>query len=181
MTDPHTLDPPSPFVAGWIRTLTPSIPEPRRALDLAMGRGRHAIALAANGYRVFGVDIAFDVVADALARAARQGLSISGWCADLTVSPLPRARFDAIVVARYLQRDLFPAIVDALSPGGVLIYETFTEAQRALGRGPTSPDHLLQAGELPRRTQALEPVFYEEVAEPDAVARLVARKRRNAS
>lgn len=147
-----------------------------RALDLAMGSGRHAAALARAGFRTFGVDIALDAVGDTLRRASAAGLTIRGWCADLTQFPLPRGRFDAIVVARYLQRDLFAAIGAALAPGGVIIYETFTTAQRAHGRGPTSPDHLLEPGELKARFEGLKLLFYEEVFEPDAVARIVARR-----
>ncbi len=57
-----------------------------------------------------------------------------------------------------------------------MLFETFTEAQRAHGRGPTSPDHLLAPGELRARFDALEVLFYEEVVEPEAVARIVARR-----
>jgi hypothetical protein len=98
------------------------------------------------------------------------------WCADLTAYPLPAERFELLVVTRYLQRDLFPALSLSLVPGGVLVYETFTESQRALGRGPTSPDHLLKAGELKSRFEDLDILFYEEVLAPDALARLVGRK-----
>ena len=103
---------------------------------------------------------------------------MSGWCADLTTTPLPRRRFDVVIVTRYLQRDLFPALVGALAPGGVILYETFTEAQRAHGWGPTSPAHLLAAGELPTYFSELEMLFYEEVAGPEAVARVAARASR---
>src|SRR5207237_6862524 len=103
----------------------------------------------------------------------------SCWCADLTRGALPAARFDLIVVTRYLQRDLFPSLRAALTPGGVMLYETFTIAQRDLGRGPTSPDHLLGRGELRRRFEGLEILFDEEVSAPDAVARLAARRSRN--
>jgi hypothetical protein len=176
---------PSPFVAEWVAHLGPrSRFEARttnrerqpRALDVAMGRGRHAVALARAGFTTFGVDITHDAVRDAVRAAAGEGLLVRGWCADLTQAPLPAARFDLIVVTRYLQRDLFPSLRAALVSGGVVLYETFTVAQRALGRGPTSPDHLLEPGELRRRFEGLEVLFYEEVAEPDAVARIVARR-----
>ena len=98
------------------------------------------------------------------------------WCADLVVCPPPPGRFDVVVVARYLQRDLFPSLVKALTPGGVLLYETFTTEQRAHGVGPTSPDHLLAPGELKRSLATLELLFYEEVSAPEAVARLVGRR-----
>jgi tellurite methyltransferase len=183
MTDTDPVDPPSPFVDAWALRLWPSIPEPRRALDLAMGRGRHALVLASLGFRVFGVDIKADAVTDACLRASRRGLTIRGWCADLGVSPLPPARFELIVVARFLQRSLCPGLVAALAPGGVLVYETFTEAQRTRGRGPKSPAHLLRSGELRSLFADLDVLFYEEPTDrdEDALARLVARKRSNPS
>lgn len=169
-------DQPSQFIVDWAAAMASACPSPRRALDLAMGRGRHALVLAEHGFRVFGVDVNLDAVRGAVAQAAAHGLVVRGWCADLTEFPLARERFELIVVTRYLQRDLFPSLRDALTPGGVLLYETFTEAQRGRGRGPTSPDHLLGPGELRARFDAFEVLFYEEVVEPDAVARIVAKK-----
>jgi SAM-dependent methyltransferase len=99
-----------------------------------MGRGRHALVLAELGFRVFGVDVRLDAVRDAVALAARRGLVVRGWCADLTEFPLARERFELIVVSRYLQRDLFPSLSDTLASGGVVLFETFTEAQRGHGR-----------------------------------------------
>jgi tellurite methyltransferase len=169
-------DQPSQFIVEWAAAMASACPSPCRALDLAMGRGRHALILAKCGFRVFGVDLNQDAVRGAVARAAANGLVVRGWCADLTEFPLARERFELIVVTRYLQRDLFPTLSDALTPGGVVLFETFTEAQRGRGRGPTSPDHLLAPGELRARFDAFEVLFYEEVTEPDAVARIVARK-----
>src|SRR5262249_19731532 len=167
---------PSPFVVEWIGRAGRQWPG-GRALDLAMGRGRHAIALARAGFRTFGVDIRADAVRDAMLAASHEGARIAGWCADLTHHPLPSARFDVLVVTRYLQRDLFDAIRNAVRPGGVVIYETFTVAQRALGTGPTSPDHLLEIGELRRRFEIFEVWFEEERRAPEAVARIVAQRR----
>lgn len=133
--------------------------------------------LVRAGYRVFGVDAKLDAVCGAVSAAAKRGLVVRGWCADLTEHPLPRGRFELIVVTRYLQRDLVPAIVQALVPGGVVLYETFTTRQRALGRGPTSPDHLLEPGELRTLFAGLEVLSYDEVTAADAVARIAGRKR----
>jgi SAM-dependent methyltransferase len=149
----------------------------RRALDVAMGRGRHAVLLARAGFRTFGVDLKLDSVREAIEAGRREGVPVAGWCADLTRHALPRARFDLVVVSRYLQRDLFADLTASLAPGGIVIYETFTTAQRALGRPPTSPDHLLEPDELRRRFDGFDVLFYEEVLAPDAVARLVARSR----
>ena len=168
---------PSPFVAEWIARLAAVGTGPRRALDVAMGRGRHAQLLARAGYRAFGVDAQYDAVRDGMTNAATAGLSLRVWCADLTEHPLPASHFDVVVVTRYLQRDLFPSLRATLAPGGVMLYETFTTAQRALGTGPTSPDHLLEPGELRERFDGLEMLFYEEVTTPEAVARIAARRR----
>ena len=168
---------PSPFIVEWIERIARERAEGARALDVAMGGGRHAVALARAGFRAFGVDVKLDAVREAIAAGQREGVRVHGWCADLTQHPLPRGRFDLVVVSRYLQRDLFADLRTALAPGGVVIYETFTTAQRALGRPPTSADHLLEPGELRRRFDGLEVLGYEEVPAPDAVARLAARSR----
>jgi len=81
-----------------------------------------------------------------------------------------------VVVARYLQRDLFDAIKASVKPGGCVIYETFTSAQLAHGVGPKSPDHLLRPGELRSFFSDWNVLFYEEVDEEEAVARLVAQR-----
>jgi len=179
MSDSGRHDLPSLFVREWIRRLSPG-GEGRRALDLAAGSGRHSAELLHAGYRVFAVDRRLEPLQELRKRAGLVSAPGSGrlmaWAADLTQSPLPRAFFELVIVARYLQRDLFPALERSLVPGGVLIYETFTEAQRALGTGPRSPEHLLAPGELRMRCQGMEVLFYEEVTSPEAVARMVARR-----
>jgi SAM-dependent methyltransferase len=60
------------------------------------------------------------------------------------------------LVFRYLHRPLIPAILRVLAPGGLLVYETFTNDQRALESGPRNPDHLLESGELPALFSELE-------------------------
>jgi|KBSMisStaDraftv2_1062788.scaffolds.fasta_scaffold962983_2 tellurite methyltransferase len=177
MTDPNRPNPPSPFVERWIITLGSEFPQ-GRALDVACGRGRHALPLAAAGFHVVGLDIQMDALADAHLAAQSRGLAVSLACADLTSMRLPRAHFHVIVVTRYLDRQLFPALRDALVTGGVLLYETFTEQQLQYDRGPRSRDHLLAPGELRMLLQGMDVLFDEEVSAPDAVARVAARRRR---
>ncbi len=168
---------PSPFIVEWIERSAPPVRGASRALDVAMGRGRHALALARAGYRTFGVDVKLDAVLDGVHTAAAEGAVVLGWCADLTQAPLPDRRFDVVVVTRYLQRDLFPSLRATVAPGGVILYETFTVAQRALGRGPTSPDYLLEPGELRARFDGFDVLFSEEVVAAEALARIAARRR----
>ena len=139
-----------------------------------MGRGRHAGVLTAAGFETFGVDLRMDALREAKASVP----ALRAWCADLATYPLPRASFDVIVVARYLQRSLFDALKAAVVPGGVVLYETFTVQQRQLGRGPTSAEHLLEPGELRERFSGFEILAYEEVSAPEALARIAARTPR---
>jgi SAM-dependent methyltransferase len=172
----------SPFVVEQLRayaTGSAAGTERRmRALDVAMGRGRHTLLLARAGFRTFGVDANLSALRDAAAAAAAQSLHVHLWCADLRQHPLPRDWFDLIVVCRYLQRDLFEPLRAAAAAGGIVLYETFTTAQRAHGVGPRSPDHLLEPGELRSRFDVAgwAVLFYEETREPEAVARIVAQR-----
>jgi SAM-dependent methyltransferase len=178
-----SLESPSPFIEKWIRELSYRIAQPRRALDVAMGRGRHALLLAAAGFRTFGVDNRLEVIVDTVRHARGGGFELHAWCADLTMPALRTERFDLVVVTRYLQRDLCPVLVESIAPGGYLLYETFTELQRGRGRGPQSPEHLLRIGELRSLFAGLDEIFYEELTDPadDALARLAARKRKSPS
>jgi len=167
----------SPFVAEWAPRLATWLPPERRALDFAMGRGRHVPVLVAAGFHTIGVDISFAAVKSAVDAARQSGAPLHAFCADMTVHPLPRAWFDLVLVARYLDRERLPAIKAAVAPGGFVIYETFTRHQLGLGRGPTSPHHLLEPGELARCFADFDVLFTEESTAPDALARIVARRR----
>jgi SAM-dependent methyltransferase len=61
--------------------------------------------------------------------------------ADLEQGAWPLAdagRFDAVVVTNYLHRPLWPHLLDALAPGGVLVYETFAAGNETVGK-PSRP------------------------------------------
>ncbi len=169
--------PPSPFVIQWAPRVAKAAPARPTALDVAMGRGRHHETLARAGFRVFGVDISFEAMREAMGSVDPEAGRLRGWCADLTMYPLPSKRFDLVLVTKYLQRDLVPALKDAVVPGGVVMYETFTLHQLRHGRGPVSSKHLLEPGELLSCFSDYEVLFYEESAEPDALASIVARRR----
>jgi hypothetical protein len=63
-------------------------------------------------------------------------------------------------------------------PGGLVVYETFTVAQRRFGR-PNNPDFLLRQGELKASFNDWELIHHFEGIRPDpdrGIARIVARK-----
>ncbi len=157
----------------------------RPVLDLACGRGRNALAVAAGGLRAVGVDRDAGALAELAQRARDARLAVATVRADVeTRAGLPFASdsLGAVLVFRFLFRPLAAEIVRVLAPGGLLVYETFTSAQRSLGRGPRRHEFLLAPGELASLFPALRALRFEEglFHEPEltALARLVARKPR---
>jgi len=136
-----------------------------RVLDLACGQGRHGLAAAALGAEVVGVDRDAAKLATARERAAAANLTVDWREADLE-GPWPEfGSFDAVLVFNYLDRASMPRILGLVAPGGRLIMETFLEAQREAGWGPTSERHLLRPGELARLVAPLTVVHGREVFE----------------
>lgn len=125
-------------------------------LDVASGRGRNAIYLASRGWRVHAVDRDVDALASLPKEITTHVLDLES--GDVS---LGERCYDAVIVFNYLHRPLIPAIVEAVAPGGVLIYETFTRAQAARGR-PRNPAFLLKEGELPALVQPLRVVRARE-------------------
>ena len=170
---------PADFLVEHRRLLPPG----GRALDAAMGTGRNALHLASLGYAVTGIDVSGVAVERCRAEAQRRGLNIEAVQADLQSYHLPRESYDVVIDFYYLQRELAPALVAALRPGGVLVFESFTTEQRRFGWGPVQDDFLLRPGELRTLFAGLEELVYREgLAESQsgrgtkAVAGLVARK-----
>jgi SAM-dependent methyltransferase len=135
------LGEPSRWVSHWAHLVAPG----GAVLDVAAGAGRHARWFAGHGHPVTALD------RDAAALAAMQDEPlITVLTADLEGAPWPLpdgAKFAAVVVTNYLHRPLFPHLLEALAPGGVLIYETFAQGNQTVGR-PSNPAFLLTPGEL---------------------------------
>ena len=111
-------------------------------LDVAAGRGRHSRFFADRGHRVTALD------RDTSRLTGHPGIDIvQADLEDGSPWPLPGRTFGAVVVTSYLHRPLFPALLDALAPGGVLLYETFMEGNERFGE-PSRPAFLLKDGEL---------------------------------
>lgn len=165
--------------SSWLVANAALLPAGGAAVDLACGRGRHSLLLAAAGFRVTAMDRDAGKIAALAADAARLGLPITAEVVDLeseTVS-LGTACNDLVLGIHYLHRPLFPAIVQALVPGGLLLYETFTTPQAARGH-PTNPAYLLEPGELFRLVAPLH-ILNQREGEFDGrmVASVAARKR----
>lgn len=135
-------------VSPWVARFAPLIAAGGEVLDVASGTGRHARHLQSLGHPV----LALDRDASALAAlAGTAGPGVTTLVVDLeaagAVWPVAADRFAGIVVTNYLHRPLFADIAASLAPGGVLIYETFSNGNADFGK-PSNPDFLLAPGEL---------------------------------
>src|SRR6478609_11314937 len=142
----HSSLEPDPFLVSAYEEFVADRPA-GSALDLAGGVGRHAIWLAQRGWRVKLLDISEVGIQQAEENANRTGTaeSISKEIRDLnTMSDLGREQYDLVVVFFFLQRELFPALLDATKPGGTLIYKTYTTEQKNFPGGPSHPMFLLE-------------------------------------
>ncbi len=152
-------------------------------LDLACGRGRHAVACAERGAHTVGLDRNAGFLRELADRAKAADLPLQTVRCDVEETrglPLARSAFACVLVFRFLDRKRSQDLIDVLQPGGILVYETFTIQQRELGYGPKNPAFLLEPQELQRMFGKLETLAYEELRtdlpRPESLARLVARK-----
>jgi SAM-dependent methyltransferase len=144
-------------------------------LDVAAGRGRHSRFFAERGHKVTALD------RDASRLAPHPGIeTVQADLEDGSPWPLPDRTFAAVIVTNYLHRPLFPTLLDALGPGGVLLYETYMEGNERFGE-PSRPAFLLKDGELLDLARGrLSVTAYEArmISEPKMamVQRIAARK-----
>jgi SAM-dependent methyltransferase len=161
----------------WIVRFAGLVPPAGRVLDVAAGGGRHSRFFLDRGHPVTAVDRDLSGLEDLKSDPAFEGVEL-----DLeSGSPWPFAgrQFEAVVVTNYLHRPLLADIVNAVGPGGLLLYETFARGNERFGR-PANPDFLLTPGELLDAARpALQVLAYEDLVltdpDPKAVQRIAAR------
>lgn len=162
----HDVPKPSDWVLRWAPLIAAGT-----VLDLACGGGRHSRVFLDRGLAVVAVDRSAQDIPGA--RFVQADLE------DGSPWPLGEARFEGIVVTNYLHRPLYPRILAALAPGGVLIYETFMLGNEKFGR-PSNPAFLLRPGELREAFAELALQGFEEGAvdepKPAMIQRLCATK-----
>lgn len=172
---------PAPFLIKHIGDIA-ALNTGAQVLDLACGRGRNGLYIADKvpGSLVTLADKSVNALETVEQSASAKGLVVETWQADFeqpNISPLAGKSFDVIVIFRYLHRALMPAIREALKPGGILIYETYTLDQVKYGK-PSNPDFLLKPGELKEWFKNWQIIEYNELIEDDcrAIAQLVCSK-----
>lgn len=166
--------PPAEFLSHCADMLLEMLPKQPSVLDLAAGEGRNALFLASHGCSVDAVDISQEGLQRAKVRAEAENLSLRPIIADLDHFPMPESQYDLILNFFFLKRELFPSIIKALKPGGLLMFETYTTHHQTLNKQrKMNPIFLLEPEELKDTFPMLEVIIYQEEGE---TARLLARK-----
>jgi tellurite methyltransferase len=179
-TSDHTGREPDPFLASLdeYRSL---LPESGRALEVACGGGRNAVWLAQRHWSVTGCDISLEGLRKARSLASERGVKIDLICADLETAPPFRTQalglFDVILCFFYLERSLFPFLKEALKPGGLMVYKTYTVDQKRMSDRPMRNAFLLKPQELLHAFQEFRVLYYQEFVRGRGVAQMIAQKR----
>jgi 2-polyprenyl-3-methyl-5-hydroxy-6-metoxy-1,4-benzoquinol methylase len=161
--DPATDGPqaPSPFLVEAIKGLAPGT-----ALDAGMGRGRNAVYLAGQGWKVSGFDVSGEAIRAADVQAATAGVRIEATKATYAAFDFGTARWDLIVLTSAWAPVTDPAFVarlrTSLRPNGRIVFEHFIE-------DPESPRpaamHALKPGQLRELFKGFHLERYEEITD----------------
>ncbi len=148
-----------------------------RALDIAAGTGKNSLFLAQKGFTIEALDVS-DV---ALQKIVGRHPKIYPICIDIDTFDIPARRYSLIINIQFLSRRLFPYIQEGLTPGGIVIFETYLDEPTEASYGPTCRDYLLRENELLHGFLSLKIILYEEKKnrrqrESRYMASLVARK-----
>jgi SAM-dependent methyltransferase len=155
-----------------------------RAIDIGCGNGRNAFFLASLGYDVTAVDFSSPAVQYVRERAAELGVKVQPIQADIGDFDLGEDRYVVVANFLFLDRNLAPRIIRALTPGGLLYFETFTTEERDVVGHDIRREFCLEPNEALRLFAPLHILYYREGlvpakgkdGEPRAVAQLIARR-----
>lgn len=152
-----------PGEAAWVlREHAHLLPARGDALELACGLGANALLLAGRGLKAAAWDFSPVAIERLSVTAEARGLEVHAEARDVVAAPPAPASFDVIVVSHFLERALVPHLIDALRPGGLLFYQTFTTERPEGGDTPSNPAFLLAPSELLRLFAPLRLMAYRE-------------------
>jgi SAM-dependent methyltransferase len=149
------------FVSAYGQFVAQFFPNAGLALDLAGGLGRHALWLASRNWRVTVVDLS-NVAIGKLSQAALElNVNLDLLVGDAAEYKFEPTRFDLIVLFYHLDRNLFPKMVSALKPGGLLICKMSIQWDPD-GRLTGVSAIPLSRNELPLLVPELHVLYHEE-------------------
>jgi SAM-dependent methyltransferase len=158
---PSLTEPDPFFIFAYEHFVEPPFPNAGVALDLACGLGRHALWLASRSWRVCGVDLSEVAIRKLNHAALEVNVSLDLFVGNASEYKFGPTRFDLIVLFYHTDRSLFPKLVSALNPGGLLICKLSLRWDTAarLTAADTDP---LDRNELPSLFPDLHVLYRQE-------------------
>jgi len=157
----HANNNDAPRACQILREFCHLLPANGSALDIASGLGGNALLLANLGLTTSAWDLSPVGIEKLTALAIQQSIDVDAQVRDVIAQPPEKNSFDVIVVSYFLERQLFPALLAALKPSGLLFYETFI-ADKPAGSGPSNPAYCLKQNELLQQCDGLVIRVYRE-------------------
>ncbi len=143
--------------------------KPEYALDIACGAGRNSIFLAENGFKVDAVDIA-KLALDTLneeSKAKNLTQKITTHLIDLDVYEIEKDKYDLIIMANYLNRDIIKKAKISIKKDGILFVETYM-LDDANEKTKSDMSNLLQSQELKNIIDnSFKILYYDEFKNED--------------
>ena len=153
----------SPFLLEWLERVPVG-----RALDIATGTGRNALALAEAGFVVDAVDISEVAIEQARGQSEQRGLDVNWIVADLDADPLPGEGYDLVTVVRY-RPSHWSRLRDALAPDGWILVDHHLKTSREDAAGPSSEAFRVAPGELLHAFAGMRILHYAETVGPSGM------------
>jgi SAM-dependent methyltransferase len=176
---PSLTEPDPFFISAYERYVGTSFPKAGVALDLAGGLGRHALWLASRNWQVTVVDLSKVAIGRLSQAALELNVRLEVLAGEASEYKFEPARFDLIVLFYHLDRSLFPKIVSALKPGGLLICKMSLRWNSG-AKSTAAPADPLSRNELPALVPDLQLLHHQERPVRDrGVAEFVGRKPKN--
>ena len=132
-----------------------------KALDLACGLAGNAIFLEKQGFQLDAIDNSSVLIQKLQQYINDKQLNITAILQDIETQALPTSHYDVIVVSYFLDREIFPNLIAALKPDGLLFYQTWSQ-EKISDRGPRRQAFRLAKGELLTLCNDLQLVYYRE-------------------
>jgi len=139
------------------------LPAKGLALDVASGVATNSIFLAERGLAPVALDISYVAAHIARERFIENGIPLNLVVCDLKRMWLPTNHFEVIINFCYLERSIFPLILNSLKYGGLLIFESYLKGSNHL----SNPDHYLKRGELHDAFSELDVIHNKQIVRED--------------
>ncbi|MCW8932778.1 MAG: methyltransferase domain-containing protein [Gammaproteobacteria bacterium] len=120
------------------------LPAQGKSLDLACGLGGNALRMAERGFESHAWDLSDAAIEKVHEFAQERHLNVSAKQCDISQNErqteMHEEGFDVIIVGHFLLREIIPALISALKPGGLIFYQTFVEEEQGNENEQPAPD-----------------------------------------